>query len=114
MRILPDPADPKQDMFDAGRRIAVTRSESFVARGLTPGAAAHLVVRAAPESKTRVRVRLDGAEVGVLDLEVTAPTAGWVEMPLSIPKERVTGEMHFQLINEGPGDFVDFHDWLTQ
>ena len=111
MRILPDPADLKQDMFDAGRRIAVGRSERFVARGLTPGAPAHLVVRVAPESKTRVRVRIQGVDAGTLDLE---RTAGWVEVPLSIPGGRVQGEMGIVLTNEGPGDFVDFHEWLTQ
>jgi hypothetical protein len=111
MRILPDPADLKQDMFDAGRRIAVTRSESFVARGLTPGAPAHLVVRVAPESKTRVRVRIDGWDAGTLELE---RIAGWAEVSVAIPKERVTDEMEIQLTNDGPGDFVDFHDWLTQ
>jgi hypothetical protein len=111
MRILPDPADLKQDMFDAGRRIAVGRSESFVARGLAPGVPAHLVVRVAPESKTHVRVRIQGIDAGALDLE---RTAGWVEVPLAIAAERVVDGMIVVLTNEGPGDFVDFHDWLTQ
>ena len=111
MRILPDPADPMKDMFDAGRRIAVGKSESFVARGLTPATPAHLVVRVAPESKTHVRVRIQGADAGVLDLDAAA---GWIEVPLAIPTDQVTGEMVFVLTNEGPGDFVDFHEWLTQ
>ncbi len=111
MRILPDPEDAKQDMFDAGRRIAVTRRERFVARGLTPGAAAHLVVRVAPESRTRVRVRVDGQDAGVFDLE---RTDSWLEAPLAVPAALVTAEMHVELTNEGPGDFVDFHAWLTQ
>ena len=111
MRILPDPADERLDMFDAGRRIAVTRSESFLAHGLDAGRAAHLVVRVAPEARARVRVRVDGADVGTLDLD---RTDGWVEVSLAIPGDRVQPRLQVQLVNEGPGDFVDFHDWLTQ
>ncbi len=111
MRILPDPLDPKKDLFDAGRRIAVTRRERFVARGLTPGMAAHLVVRVAPESKTHVRVTINGHATRGFDFE---RTDSWTEAPLAIPAELVTEEMLVELTNEGPGDFVDFHEWLTQ
>ena len=62
-------------------------------------------------SKTRVRVRVDGQDAGVFDLE---RTSSWLEAPLAIPASLVTGEMHIELTNEGPGDFVDFHEWLTQ
>jgi hypothetical protein len=68
-------------------------------------------VRTAPESKTRVRVRVNGADAGELALQ---RTGGWVEVALALPAERVTGELRVELTNEGPGDFVDFHDWLTQ
>ncbi|MDB4942708.1 MAG: hypothetical protein JWP97_2242, partial [Labilithrix sp.] len=111
MRILPDPADPRLDMFDAGRRIAVGRSERFTLGGLAAGAPGHLVVRVAPEQKTRVRVRLNGQDLGALEME---RADGWLEVPLVIPAERITGAMAFELTNEGPGDFVDFHAWLTQ
>ncbi len=111
MHVFPDPSDGDEDMFDAGRRIVPYRSERFVARGLTPGAAAHLVVRVAPEAKARVRVRIDRVDIGTLNLE---PSDGWQEVPLLIPRDRVTPDMHVELTNEGPGDFVDFHEWLTQ
>jgi hypothetical protein len=114
MRVLPDPTDPIHDMFDGGRRIAVGRSESWIARSLVPGRAAHLVVRSAPESKTRVRVRI-GTFEGTIDLD-RAPSGdgAWVEAPLPIPAEQIRAETSIQLTNEGPGDFVDFHEWLTQ
>jgi len=64
MRILPDPADPRRDMFDAGRRIAVGKRESFDARGLIMGKRIHLVVRTAQEARTTVRVRVDGRDAG--------------------------------------------------
>ena len=111
MRILTDPKDEQRDLFDGGRRIAVGKGESWTAKGQTPGAPAHLVVRTAPETGTRVRVRIDGQDAGAIVLE---RTLGWVEASLSIPRERVTAEMHVELVNDGPGDFVDFHEWLTQ
>ena len=111
MRVLPDPKDEQRDLFDAGRRIAVGKSESWIAKGHTPGAAAHLVVRTAPETATRVRVRIDGQDAGAIVLE---RTLGWVEASVAIPAERVTAQMSIELFNEGPGDFVDFHEWLTQ
>jgi hypothetical protein len=111
MRVLPDPNDAKKDMFDGGRRIAVGRGEHFLAKGVERGAAAHLVVRAAPESSTSVRVRIGGADAGVLRLE---RTGGWVEPAIALPADRVVKDARIDLVNEGPGDFVDFHAWLTQ
>ena len=110
-RILPDPIDRQKDLFDGGRRIDVDRDERFVARGLVPQAPAHLVVRSAPESLTHVRVRVDGTDIGTLTF---AQTGGWVEKAIAIPKERVTEAMHVELVNAGPGEFIDFHVWLTQ
>lgn len=111
MRILPDPADPQRDLFDAGRRIAVGRKESFDARGLVLGKPIHLVVRVAQEGKTRVRVRLDGRDVGVLDLD---RIDGWEEKALAIPGDVVHDRMRVELTNEGPSDFLDYHAWITQ
>jgi len=111
MRVLADPSEPKLDFFDGGRRIAVGQREGFVTRALAPGHAAHLVVRTAQESKTRVRVLADGVEIGALELD-RAHT--WVEAALRIPAERVRAETRLELVNEGPGDFVDYHEWLTQ
>ncbi len=111
MRVLPDPIDAQHDMFDGGRRIAVGKGESWIARGQTPGAAAHLVVRTAPESATHVRVRIDGDDAGVITLD---RTLGWVEAAIAIPPERVKLQMRIELVNDGPGDFVDYHEWLTQ
>jgi len=111
MRVLPDPGEPRRDMFDGGRRIAVGKSESFVVRGASRGARAHLVVRTAPESKTHVRVRISGREVGALDLE---RTPGWVEPSVELPEGSLDGDARVELVNDGPGDFVDYHAWVTQ
>jgi hypothetical protein len=112
MRVLPDPTDPVRGLFDGGRRIAVGRGEHFVLAGVEGGVRpAHLVVRTAPEGRTRVRVRIGGEDVGALELE---RTGGWVEAGLRIPPERVLAGATVELVNDGPGDFVDYHLWVTQ
>jgi hypothetical protein len=111
MRILPDPADARRDMFDAGRRIAVGKHESYTARGLVLGKRIHLVVRTAQEAEAAVRVRIDGADAGTLSLK---RTDGWEETDLLVPAELVHEKIRVELTNEGPGDLVDYHEWITQ
>lgn len=112
MRILPDPADERRDMFDAGRRIAVGKRESFDGRGLVLGKRVHLVVRTAQENKTTVRVRVDGRDAGVINLD---RTNGWQEVGFLINEGFVTNaKIRVELTNEGPGDFIDYHAWITQ
>jgi hypothetical protein len=112
MRILPDPADPRRDLFDGGRRIAVGKRESFDARGLVLGKRIHLVIRTAQEAATSVRVRVDGRDAGTIKLE---RTNAWEEVGHLIGEEHVTGaNVRVELTNEGPGDFLDYHVWITQ
>lgn len=112
MRVLPDPADPQKDMFDAGRRIAVGKRESFDARGLVLGKAFHVVVRLAQESATTVRVRVDGQDAGTFDV---TRTNGWEERGFLVEDRFVTSASpRVELTNEGPGDFIDYHLWITQ
>jgi hypothetical protein len=111
MRVLPDPADTHLDMFDGGRRIALDRSESFDVDGLVLGRPARLIVRTAQENKTRVRVRIDQQDAGTIELE---PAGGWADTPFTLRGELVRGTVRISLTNEGPGDFVDYHLWITQ
>jgi hypothetical protein len=112
MHILPDPSDSRIDMFDAGRRIAGGRSERFKMRNLVPGKAAHLVFRTAPEGKSKIVVKMDGVEVAKADI---ARALGWVEIPIAIdPGYMKSGDLVFEIANEGPEDFVDYHVWLTE
>jgi hypothetical protein len=111
MRVLPDPIEPLKDMFDGGRRIALDRSESFDVRGLVLGRSARLIVRTAQENETRVRVRIDGADAGTFEL---TPNGGWEDHALTLHGAQVRGSMRLSLTNEGPGDFVDYHVWITQ
>ncbi|MDF2697440.1 MAG: hypothetical protein K0S65_5823, partial [Labilithrix sp.] len=112
MRVLPDPNDPQRDMFDGGRRIAVGKRESFGVHGLILGKRFHLVVRTAQEGATRVRVRVDGRDAGTLELQ---RTDGWEETGHLVPDELVgNANVRIELTNEGPGDFLDYHLWITQ
>lgn len=112
MRILPDPADPRRDMFDSGRRIAAGKSESFDARGLILGKRIHLVVRTAQEAATTVRVRVDGRDAGTIALQ---RTDGWEETGYLIDDAFIgRANVRIELTNEGPGDFLDYHVWITQ
>ncbi len=112
MRVLPDPADARRDLFDGGRRIAVGKRESFDARGLIVGKRIHLVVRTAQEAATKVRVLVEGRDAGTIDLE---RTNGWEETGHLIADEFITRpNVRIELINEGPGDFLDYHLWITQ
>ncbi len=111
MRVLPDPNDARRDIFDAGRRIKVGKAEGWTARGLSLGKAVHLVVRAVPESTTRVSVRVDDVNAGDVTI---VPGLAWSEVVLEIPADRVRPSLRITLTNEGPGDFVDVHEWVTQ
>ena len=79
--------------------------------GLVLGRAARLIVRTAQENKTRVRVRIDGRDATTIEL---VPTGGWKDNAVTLPADHVRGSMRISLTNEGPGDFVDYHVWLTQ
>jgi hypothetical protein len=112
MRVLPDPADPRRDLFDGGRRIAAGRSESFDVRGLVLGRRLHVVVRTAQEAAAKVRVHVDGLDAGAMLLE---RKDAWEEVAHPIPGELVRrADVRVELTNEGPGDFLDYHVWIAQ
>ena len=111
MRVLPDPNDAKGDLFDAGRRIGYHRAEHFRVQGIVSGQKAHIVVRTAPEKRAYVSVQVDGALLGSIRI---APDDGWKELSYEIPAARVREAMEIDLQNDGPGDFLDYHVWITQ
>jgi hypothetical protein len=111
MKILPDPADERNDMLDGGRMLRPGSAERMRLRGLDAGKRAWLVVRSAPASAADVVVRVSGKDVGTLHW-----TAGeaWVEESVEIPAARVTAEIDVDLANLGPTEFFDFHVWVAQ
>ena len=112
MHILPDPADDRVDMFDAGRRIVHGNSERFTMRNVVPGKPAHLVFRTAPEGPSKIVITLGGEVVATLDV---TRTTNWVELAVSIDARFMrAGNLDFVVKNEGVEDFVDYHVWLTE
>jgi hypothetical protein len=111
MKVLADPTDATKDMLDGGRRFEQGKGERFVLRKLTERESTHLVIRTAPEKRTTVRVLVGGTEVAQMPLE---ETEGWVERAVAVPFEKVGSEIDVTLVNDGPGDFIDYHVWVTQ
>jgi len=56
-------------------------------------------------------VLVGGTEVAQMPLE---ETEGWVERAVAVPFEKVGSEIDVTLVNDGPGDFIDYHVWVTQ
>ncbi len=111
MHVFPHPRHPAEDVFDAGRRLEYRRWEEFALQDVADRVAARLIVRTVTESRAWVHVTLDGEDVGTLDLP---PHLGWDEPGIDLPAERVHRGAVVRLFNEGPGDFVDYHLWVTQ
>ncbi len=111
MKVLPDPADSYADLFDAGRRTGAGRRESMRLSDLAPRAAARLVVRSAPDAKTAVSVSVGSRVIGVLAFE---PRDAWDERVIDLPADAVDSAIDVAFDVIGPGDFVNYHVWITQ
>ncbi len=106
-RVLPDPADPRRDMFDAGRRIPSGLSETFRLK-IAPGKRARLIARGAPEHDVDVQVLVDGEPLGAWHF---SRAEGWQEASIDLPEPRASHRL--RLTPEG-GDWVDHHVWAVQ
>ncbi len=69
------------------------------------------MIRTAPEKETTVRVLVGGAEIARVSLEASE---AWVERVVAVPAGAVGDEIDVTLANDGPGDFIDYHVWVTQ
>jgi hypothetical protein len=102
--VLVDPEDTRDDLFDAGRILHTGERET--ARMAFPERGGRLLARTAATSKAKVRVRVDGKEIGVLQIR---PTEGWDEpslvLPAGLPAE---GELALEPIE---GEWTDYHVW---
>ena len=107
-KVLPDPRDPRHDVFDAGRNSPEGTREWFTLDGILPGRPLELVFRAAPVADRVVPVSIDGVPAGELALP---RTDGWVEVHLDVrpvDRSRIVIEL-------GPsGERVLYHAWAVQ
>jgi hypothetical protein len=111
MKILPDPAEPRADLFDGGRRFAPGVPEKFSLYALTLHSDAWFVIRTVQTQKARIVAKLGGNVAFTFDLE---PSDGWTETSIKLAPSLVTDRMDVELVSEGPADLVDFHVWLVQ
>jgi hypothetical protein len=81
-KLLPNPARPERDVFDAGRNTPPGTRERFVLGGVLPGRPLKLVFRAAPVADIALPVTIDGKAAGRLELP---RTDGWLEAALEVP-----------------------------
>ena len=111
MKILPDLADPRKDVFDGGRILYAAATERFTLHNLERGRPASLALRGAPTGATTFRVRVGGETIATIKL---APTDGWDERVVSIPAESVAEAINVEIENDGPGELPLFHAWVGQ
>jgi hypothetical protein len=82
MKLLPNPARPREDLWDAARIVPPGVSETFRLRNLSPSRPLVLVLRSAPTAKTELDVRSAGKTLGHVQLK---PSGGWVETRITLP-----------------------------
>jgi hypothetical protein len=82
MKLLPNPARPREDLWDAARIVPPGVSESFRLRNLAPSQPLQLVLRSAPTAKAEFDVLASGKAVAHVKL---LPSDGWVETRIVLP-----------------------------
>jgi hypothetical protein len=108
MKLLPNPAVPSRDVFDAGRNSPEGTRERFTLDGIRPHEPVTLVFRAAPVADLDVPVLVDGTPAGSIHLP---RTDGWVEVELRLPPlehSRLRVELGVS------GERVLYHVWAVQ
>jgi len=82
MKLLPNPARPREDLWDAARIVPPGVSESFRLRHLAPGKSFVLILRSAPTAKAEFDLRSSGKTLGHVKLTASD---GWVETRITLP-----------------------------
>jgi hypothetical protein len=110
MKLLPNPAMPVRDLWDAGRIAPQGAKERFTLTQLAPNKPLKLLFRAAPAQRAIITVKVDGANMGKVSLMATD---GWVEVPLVVPRERVKPSLDIELDAE-QGEHVLHHLFVLE
>jgi hypothetical protein len=109
MKMLPNPASPREDLWDAGRIVPAGVRESFTFSGLDPTRPVTLIVRAAPTEKLRLSVEGDPN----VSKQVELPARdGWLEQRIELGTPGVSS-LPLRLVTEG-AEHVFFHAWAVQ
>ncbi len=110
MKMLPDPRNPRRDLFDAGRVFAGDIDASFQLRGFEPGKPARLLLRVAPAQEAKLAVEVDGKRIGEIAL-----VAGdqWQERELTIPPSVVAPSLDVRVVPV-LGEYLLYHVFAVQ
>jgi hypothetical protein len=109
MKLLPNPARPREDLWDAARIVPPGVTESFTLTGLDPARPVTLIVRAAPTETVELALEADPNVVAKAKLQ---RRDGWLEerIPLGSP-----GVSQLQLrLSAERTERVLFHVWAVQ
>mgnify|MGYP000928891301 CR=1 FL=1 len=88
------------------------KSERFTLKNAILGREGKILLRTAPDGKSRILVRVNGVQIAD---ETFHPGNAWVERVIDVPKEVVTRDKLDVVIDSaGPGDFVDYHVYFAQ
>ncbi|HEY6081613.1 MAG TPA: hypothetical protein VIW29_22515 [Polyangiaceae bacterium] len=108
MKMLPNPSQPRLDLWDAGRIVPGGVRESFTLSGLDPTRPVTLIVRAAPTEKLRLTVEGDPN----LEKQVELPARdGWLEQRIELGVPGVS-RLPLRLVTDA--EHVFFHVWAVQ
>ena len=105
-RALPDPKHRARDLFDAGRIVPPSYAETFEITA--PPSGGRLVVRTVAVRGATVRVKVEGNDLGTIEI---APSETWtepaIELPAGLP-ERAKVELTAE-----HGEWIDYHVWTV-
>jgi len=109
MKLLENPALPREDLWDAGRVVPEGVSESFRLFGLDPERPVGLILRAAPSEPATLDVATDPE----ISRRVELPAHdGWLEQRVELGRPGTTQLL--LRVNAKRGEHVLFHVWATQ
>jgi hypothetical protein len=108
LKLLPNPAKPERDVFDAGRHSPEGTRERFTLRGIEAGRAVRLLVRAAPVADLSIPVAVGGKPAGTLELP---RSDGWIEVPFRLG-EAVGSTLEVEL--GASHERVLYHLWAVE
>ena len=110
MKLLPNPASPTKDVWDAGRIAPQGSRERFVLHHLAPRKPTRLLFRGAPAQPAEIMVSVNGHSIGKVFLPARE---GWVEVPLMVPADVVKETSSVELTAER-GEHVLHHLFVLQ
>jgi hypothetical protein len=110
MKKLSHPTEPERDLWDAGRIGTPGLVQDFVLAGFSAGKPVRFLLRTAPAGLAKLRIRVDGADAGTLELHASD---NWQEVPLTVPANRVHSLLRvaIETLEGGP---VLYYLWAVQ